>query len=110
MCIILVSIYSCKCLSRDGHAVAEEFEIVLDGEGDGGFQWYYKEIPEVIKVDSTIITISEEGKLNRYQKKFILKGVEKGNYELEFYQQQSFNILDTIPEEYIKRIKVKIKK
>lgn len=98
-----------SCSTVKTYKLNTAFDIILDNEAAGGFQWHYKETPQVVKVDSVTITISDEGKLNSYKKRFTLKGVEKGRYELFFFQQQPFNILDSIPEEYIKRIKIRIK-
>lgn len=106
---LLVSLIQ-SCSSIQTYKINEPFDITLDNEAVGGFQWHYKAIPEVEKIDSTTITIEEEGKFSYYKKRFNLKGVKEGKYELVFFQQQPFNVLDSIPEEYIKKFKVKIKK
>lgn len=109
MIISLLVVLFQSCSTIQTYKLNENFDITLNNEAVGGFQWHYKEIPQVVKLDSATITISEDGKLNSYKKKFTLKGIEKGKYELLFFQQQSFNVLDSIPEEYIKRIKIRIK-
>lgn len=113
--IILVSLWitllcqSCKIKQR--YHVNEEFNIELEKEGDGGYQWGYVAIPEVKQLNSSKKKIVEEGKLlASYHKVFSLKGVKPGVYKLEFQFLRSFEKLDTIPKDQIKIIKVKIKK
>ena len=105
--ISLLSLQSCKIAKT--YKVNEEFEIELEKEGVGGYQWQYISIPEVIIVDSTEIKITEEYKLAIYEKKYLLKGIKKGCYKLEFHHLRSFEKFDTVPKKHIKVIKVRIK-
>lgn len=106
--ITLLLLQSCKTVKT--HKVNEEFEITLENEGVGGYQWHYKNIPEIIMIDSSVVTIEEKGKLAQYEKVYKLKGIKKGCFKLEFHHLRSFEKFDTVPKEHIKIIKIKIKK
>tara|TARA_R110002126_G_scaffold27040_2_gene91051 strand:+ start:5277 stop:5630 length:354 start_codon:yes stop_codon:yes gene_type:complete len=108
--LVSISFQSCKVIQR--YKVDEEFNIELEKEGDGGYQWDFLEIPGVKEVKTSKKKIAaEEGKLLvSYNKIFSLKGVLPGTYNLEFRFLRSFEKLDTIPAENKKIIKVKIKK
>jgi hypothetical protein len=99
-----------SCATVKKYKINETIEVVLDNEGTGGYQWNYIAIPEVTVVDSSNITLKEEGKLARYQKKYLLKGTKKGNYQLVFHHLRSFQKFDTVPQAHIKSFKIKIKK
>jgi predicted secreted protein len=108
--VFLVSISLQSCKTTEGYKVNEEFKIELEKEGDGGYQWSYLAIPEVVQTNTSKKSIEKEGNLLvSYQKIFYLKGLKKGTYNLEFQSLRSFEKLDTIPEDHKKIIKVKIK-
>jgi predicted secreted protein len=107
--IISVSLQSCKL--TEGYKVNEAFKIELEKEGDGGYQWNYLAIPEVVLINTSKKSIEKEGELLvSYQKIFSLKGLKPGSYNLEFQSLRSFEKLDTLSEVHKKIIKVKIKK
>ncbi len=109
MIISLMVVLLQSCSSIQTYKINEPFNITLENEGIGGYQWHYMAIPEVEKIDSTTTTISEDKKLDAYIRNFELKGIKKGKYVLEFQRLRAFENLDTIPDNQIKKIKIKIK-
>ena len=99
-----------SCGTIQSYKIGELFEIELDKEGVGGYEWNYIAIPEVVTVDSSVVTIPVENKLAINKKRFKLKGIKKGIYQIEFHHLRSFEKFDTIPKEHIKIFKIKIKK
>ena len=109
--IFLVSISFQSCKVHQTYTVNEAFTVELEKEGAGGYQWGYVAIPEVEQIETSKKVIEKEGVfLAGYNKVFSLKGIKPGKYHLEFHFLRSFEKLDTIPEDRIKIIKVKIKK
>lgn len=107
---------SCKCSKKSSeknntYTIGETFTIELERQNMGGYSWEYVKVPEVIITDSTEISeVDTKSKLVQYTKKYTLKGVESGVYELVFRKKRSFEPDSLIPEKNYKKIKVNIKK
>jgi predicted secreted protein len=110
----ILSLQSCKivqnCKVDETYKVDETFEVELEKEGIGGYQWNYIAIPEVDLIKSTSIVSLVEDELERYNKRFTLKGIKSGKYKLEFHYLRSFEKIDAVPKEHIRIIKIRIKK
>ena len=105
----LILVVSVSCKSTKKLAVGEEFKIVLEGEGDGGFSWKFVENPEIVIIDSLKIDKEKENGLSEYSKVFVLKSLKSGSYKLQFKKTRSFDP-DLILEGNLKEITVNIKK
>ena len=108
--IFLFILVACiSCTSTKKLAVGEEFKIVLEGEGDGGFSWRYVENPEIVLTDTLKIDKEKENGLFEYSKVFVFKSLKSGLYKLKFKKVRSFDP-DLILEGHLKEITVNIKK
>ena len=105
----LILVACASCTSTKKLAVGEEFKIVLEGEGDGGFSWQFVENPEIDLIDSLKIDKEKENGLSEYAKVFVLKSLKSGSYKLQFKKIRSFDP-DLILEGHLKEIMVNIKK
>lgn len=106
--IIALSLSFTSCVV-DKKAVAHDvFEISLDDHGQGGFQWTFKKMENIIVVDSFETDKENSSGFSEYTKHYKLKGTKKGTYTLEFLKVRSFQP-DLILDENIKKIKVRIK-
>jgi|GEM_PF-1257926 len=108
--LFLLMLTACvSCTSTKKLTVGEEFKIVLEGEGDGGFSWQFVENPEIVLTDSLKIDKEKENGLSEYSKVFVLKSLKSGSYILQFKKIRSFDP-DLILEGHLKEITVNIKK
>lgn len=85
------------------------FEIPLKNNGQGGFQWTFRPIPEIKVIDSFETDALNESQFSEFTKHYKLKGLKKGRYTLEFIKVRSFQP-DLILKENIKKIRIRIKK
>ena len=108
--IFLCGLVACiSCTSTKKLDVGEEFRIVLEGEGDGGFSWRYVENPEIVLTKTFKIDKEKENGLSEYSKVFVFKSIKSGSYNLQFKKIRSFDP-DLILEGHLKEITVNIKK
>ena len=108
-CCCLVLIFcTISCAVDKKVAVNQVFEIPLEDHGQGGFQWTFKDLENVIVVDSFETNTENASGFSSYTKHYKLKGTKKGIYTLEFLKVRSFQP-DLILDENIKKIKVRIK-
>ncbi|MEO0570213.1 MAG: protease inhibitor I42 family protein [Bacteroidota bacterium] len=108
-CCLVLILCSTSCAVDKKVVVDEVFEIPLEDHGQGGFQWTYNDLKEVIVVDSFETNTENSTGFSTYTKHYKLKGIKKGTYTLEFLKVRSFQP-DLILDENIKKIKVRIKK
>lgn len=106
--ILLIAASFASCAT--GYEKGNQFEISLERNGIGGYQWEYVPIQGVSLVDSTETLVTNSDMLGEYTKTYTLEGVNKGNYELVFRKKRSFEPDSLIPEENYRTIKVRILK
>lgn len=112
--ILLGAVLISSCAT--GYRIDEKFDVNLDNNGIGGYEWEYVSIPEVIAMDSTEIrdSIKEPatGKptFSTYTKNYTMAGKKAGKYELVFRKKRSFEPDSLIPEKNYKKLKVRILK
>lgn len=103
--ICSISLLSC----RTTYHVDEFFDVSLDKQGLGGYQWEYIGIPEVVVVESLDQAHKNENGFHEYTRIYKMKALKKGCYNLKFIKKRSFEQRDSINNENIKNIKVRIR-
>jgi len=106
--VLLAAGFFASCAT--GYEKGNQFEISLERNGIGGYQWEYVPTQGVALVDSTETLVTNNNTLSEYTKTYTLQGVNKGNYELVFRKKRSFEPDSLIPEENYRTIKVRILK
>lgn len=104
-CLFLMT----SCAVQKKYGIGEEFQIPLEGEGDGGFSWSMEENPAIEVVDSLSIGKEKDNGMYEFSKVYVLKGNFQGSHTLKFKKIRSFQP-ELILDEHIKEITVKIKK
>lgn len=104
----LMMLTSCS-VSKRQYTIGEEFNVDLEGEGNGGFDWNMEEIHGISLVGSTRKGTKKDNGFYEFSKVFTLKGTSIGTYDIKFKKIRSFQP-ELILDEHIKIIKIKIKK
>ncbi|GGG45009.1 protease inhibitor I42 family protein [Bizionia arctica] len=108
ICFLIMGVMQ-SCKTYNHYKTNQIFEINLENEGAGGYKWSFVKTPDIEVVDSSQVVLQGNSKLVSYEKKYKLKGLKKGAYILTFHHLRNFEKNDTIPEENIKIINVRIK-
>ncbi len=107
--ILLLILIQVSCATSDKVVRAgDTFEVALEQEGEGGFEWTYKPTEGIIAIDTFKTNIELPSGFSEYTKHFKFRGEKKGKYALEFVKIRSFQpelILDGNVKEIVVRIK-----
>lgn len=107
--VFLVLVVFTSCAAKKQYSIGEEFNIVLEGEGNGGFDWNMEKIDGISVVESTDIGIKKENGFSEFSKVYTLRGNSKGIYHLKFKKIRSFQP-ELLLDKHIQIIKIQIKK
>ena len=107
----MVYLVCCICFfsCRTTYQVDEPFEVPLEKQGLGGYQWEYLRIPEVVIVDSLDQLHKKENGFHEYTRIYKMKGLARGCYNLRFVKKRSFESRDNIGSENTRNIKIRIR-
>lgn len=107
--IILAVAYSCS-QQQNFYKVGETFQIQLEREAAGGYQWNMKpdSLVSIVK-ETSVSRHNDSTNLEEYIKVYELKPEKPGTTELQFYQKRSFepDSLVTKDQYFYKKIQIK---